>query len=403
MPLLVVLMFGGLFWSRGLLSVSLIIFILVSVIFYGRQGWHLYRRSPWLMGLSVLFLIPLITWGWSEDIFQWSRNVQTKIPFLLLPFCTAAFMKIPKPVHRKLLMVLLIFAFITTLISYWQFFAGKNVAEEYLKASVMRVAMGDDHVRFSWLLLVVYIFLIDALMENDTSFSPAMKRILLFAIIYFALYFHVLAAKTGLLGFYLVSFITIVKYGRKKLLLPASIALLCIPLIAWALIPSFRNRVKFIIWDYQNYSRGNYTEGLSDAPRMLSFQAGKDILRKHPLAGTGAGDVLQDTEQWYADHADYLKPYERLLPSNEILCYACAAGIFAGLAALIIFVYPFFMKDFRRYFSWIAFHAVALMGFMYEIGLEVQFGVFIYGFFGVWLYSMIRQEKLLQSGERLEK
>jgi hypothetical protein len=29
---------------------------------------------------------------------------------------------------------------------------------------------------------------------------------------------------------------------------------------------------------------------------------------------------------------------------------------------------------------WISFHAVALMGFIYEIGLEVQYGVFIFGF-----------------------
>ncbi len=165
---------------------------------------------------------------------------------------------------------------------------------------------------------------------------------IIFLLIYFAIYFHVLAAKTGLLGFYLVSFIALLKYGKRKYVLPGGIALLCIPLIAWALIPSFRNRVKFVIWDYQNYSRGNYTEGLSDAPRILSFKAGADIVKKHPLIGTGAGDVLHDTEEWYAANADYLKPYERLLPSNEILCYASAAGILGGLDGTMYIPVPFF-------------------------------------------------------------
>jgi O-antigen ligase len=385
-------MMAGLFWSRGLLSISMICFMIVSIVSYGKEGWENFRNSGWLIGLSILFFIPLITWGWSEDHYQWWRNVQAKIPLLLLPLCTAALMKMPKQSNRFLLLVLVIFSFLSSLFSYWQFFFGNYAVDEYLKAKVMPVPMGNDHVRFAWLLLVMYIFLIDEWIMNYKELNRTLNLAFGMVILYFTIYFHVLAAKTGLLGFYLVSIIALIKYGRTKFLLPAGIFLLCIPLVAWVLIPSFRNRVKFVVWDYQNYSRGNYTEGLADAPRIQSLKAAVAIIEQHPLTGTGAGDVLHDTEQWYAEHADFLKPYERLLPSNEMLCYASAAGVFAGFAVLIIFVYPFFMKDHRRYFSWIAFHGVAMMGFMYEIGLEVQYGVFIYGFFGCWLFGRIRQE-----------
>ena len=299
-------------------------------------------------------------------------------------------MKIPRPTHRWLFTVLLLFSLIASLMSYWAYFTGSYDVEEYLKAKVLPVPMGNDHVRFAWLLLVVYIFLIDEWLMNKIEGRVWSRILFPVLIIYFAIYFHVLAAKTGLLGFYLVSFISLIKYGRRKYQLPASLALLCIPLLAWALVPSFQNRIKFIIWDFQNYSRGNYTEGLSDAPRILSYKAGAEIFKQHPITGTGAGDVLHDTEEWYAAHADYLKPYERLLPSNQILCYACAAGILGGLVALGVFLYPFFMKGFRHYFSWISLHSVALMGFMYEIGLEVQYGVFIFGFYCLWLYCRIR-------------
>jgi len=250
--------------------------------------------------------------------------------------------------------------------------------------------MSNDHVRFAWLLLVMYIFLIDEWMGEKFEGIGWNKGMIAFLVIYFAIYFHVLAAKTGLLGFYLVSVMALMKYGKRKYFLPSGIALLCLPLLAWALVPTFRNRVKFVVWDYQNYSRGNYTEGLSDAPRILSYKAGMQIVREHPFSGTGAGDVLHDSEEWYAAHADYLKPYERLLPSNEILYYSCIAGILGGGMALCIILYPFFMKMHRHYFSWNSFHAVALMGFMYEIGLEVQYGVFIFGFLGILLYCRIR-------------
>ena len=339
---------------------------------------------------KYLFAIPFISRFWSDDHYQWLRTVQAKIPLLLLPFCIAAFMKISVPVHRWLLVALVIFSLVATMFSYSSFFSGNYAVEEYLKAKVLPVPMSNDHVRFSWLLLVVYIFLIDEWMGLKTGDKDWKKWTLIFIIVYFTIYFHVLAAKTGLLGFYLVSLIALIKYGRKKIIVPGVIMLLCIPLLAWSLVPSFRNRVKFVIWDFQNYSRGNYTEGLSDAPRVLSFKAGASIVRQHPMLGTGAGDVLHDAEEWYAVHANFLKPYERLLPSNQILYYASAAGILCGLISFCIFLYPFFMKDFRHYFSWISFHAVALMGFLYEIGLEVQYGVFIFGFLGVWLYCRIR-------------
>ena len=93
---------AGAFWSRGLLSITLIIFIALSLLFYGREGWKEVKQSTWLTGLVVLFLIPFVSRIWGDDHYQWWRTIQTKIPLLLLPFCTAAMMKIPKQIHRLL-------------------------------------------------------------------------------------------------------------------------------------------------------------------------------------------------------------------------------------------------------------------------------------------------------------
>ena len=108
-----------------------------------------------------------------------------------------------------------------TLLSYWTLFSGNYAMEEYLRARVVPVPMGNDHIRFAWLLLVVYIFLIDEWMGKKVEGVGWNKSIIVFLIIYFAIYFHVLAAKTGLLGFYLVTVIALVKYGKRKYFLPA--------------------------------------------------------------------------------------------------------------------------------------------------------------------------------------
>jgi hypothetical protein len=44
------------------------------------------------------------------------------------------------------------------------------------------------------------------------------------------------------------------------------------------------------------------------------------------------------------------------------------------------------MRGYRSSTAWISFHALALAGFMYEIGLETQYGVFIYAFMGCWAW-----------------
>ncbi|NJO25754.1 MAG: hypothetical protein HC867_08320 [Bacteroidia bacterium] len=82
----------------------------------------------------------------------------------------------------------------------------------------------------------------------------------------------------------------------RKILFTALLALLvCLPIAAYYVFPTFQNKVKFIKWDYQNYSRGNYVEGLPDAARILSFRAGVYIITSHPVGGVGFGDIYNET------------------------------------------------------------------------------------------------------------
>jgi hypothetical protein len=200
-------------------------------------------------------------------------------------------------------------------------------------------------------------------------------------------YLHVLAAKTGVLGLYIVMAIFLWKWVSGKWRFWGLMILLFLPIVAWYLLPSFQSRLRFIIWDFQNYSRGNYTEGLSDAPRIESLKAGWDIVKSNFVTGVGSGDVLHQTNQWYRIHAPFLKPYEQLLPCNQLMMFVCSGGVLMGLIALVFFLSPLWIKVLKNNYLWVAFHAVALFGFMYEISLEVQNGVFVYIFFGIYIYA----------------
>jgi O-antigen ligase len=157
-------------------------------------------------------------------------------------------------------------------------------------------------------------------------------------------------------------------------------------LLAWFLLPTFQNRLKFILWDFQHYTRGGYTEGLSDTPRVLSFDAGRQLVAAHPWLGTGFGDLRGSMNEWYGQHAPFMKEYEQLLPSNEVLLHAAASGIPLTMLFLLVILAPLGMRGYRTSAAWMSFHLIALAGFMYEIGLETQYGIFIYSFLGAWAY-----------------
>jgi hypothetical protein len=334
--------------------------------------------------MLALVLVYALSGFWSEDKAQWVRTVQVKLPLLFMPFTLGILVNISKETYEKLLYVFAGLVVISTGWSYIFYFFTENITLAYLQAKVLPVPMYDDHVRFSWLVVVLFAMLLDRFLKK-----PVIKErwILAGLLVYLIVYLHVLAAKTGVLGLYIVSAIFLWKQVSGKWRLYGLMILLLLPILSWFLLPSFQNRLRFILWDFQNYSRGNYTEGLSDAPRILSFQAGAAIVKSNFLYGVGSGDVLQQTNQWYQMHAPFLKPYEQLLPCNQILMFVCGGGILMGLMGLIFFLTPFWIKDLKKNFLWLSFHTIALFGFMYEIGLEVQNGVFIYTFFGIYIYT----------------
>lgn len=378
-------MWAGLFWSRALLSVSTALYLAYALFVSGKEGWEEVKRSWWLKGMVLLFLLPLISGFWSEDKQEWLKIIVDKLPFLFFPFTVPAFRGLFKGWSGKLVFVLGGFVVLSILYSIRMLLSITDISSVYLKAKVAPVWMMGDHVRYSLLLLISLAWIIQVCIIDDSMRRFRWAGLLI--VVCIAVFIHILSTKTGLFGFYLMTILFIVHQfkGRKRTFITASVCLL--PVIAWFLIPSFQSKLRLVIWDFQHYSRGGYVEGLSDTPRVLSWQGGLDIWKKHFITGVGSGDVGSTIVEWYSDHAPYLKAYEQLLPSNEFLIYACSGGVLSALFVLVFLMLPFIQKK-GRSFLWTSFHLLFLMISLYEISWETQFGVFLYSFFGVLFFTM---------------
>ena len=381
------MMWVGLFYSRALLSIGSVAFIaasLGSVPFVELTAGL--RRHAYLWTMSLLFLIPFLTGLWSGDLREWAGRMFDKSPLLLIPLCSASLDRVSETDRRRLLWLCLAVAMLSvcgTTLRYLADTAGVDAS--YLRAKVMTVDMDDDHVRYGWVLSGIYAWLLHLLVGNELS-GRFQRNAAAACLAVLAAFLHLLSSRTGLMGLYLSTAIVVAFHRRKAVAKAIAGLLLIAPAAAWWLMPTFRNRIRFGIWDFQNLSRGGYVEGLSDTPRLLSLKVGGDVARRHPWLGTGFGDIKKAMWDGYALQHPYLKDYEKLLPSNEFLFHAAAAGWPAAAAFTAIVLTPFLLKDFRSHPGWVCLHAIALAGCLYEIGMETQYGIFVYALPGCLAY-----------------
>jgi O-antigen ligase len=393
-PATIALMWSGLFFSRALLSISMALFLITSLSSEPLSlKWKSFIRTPFRWSMSLLFFIPLLSGLWSEDRQQWLAIILDKLPLLTIPFCSTAFEKISDRDNRRLVIFSMTVALFSMARTIRHFILDPaEISESYLRAKVLQVDMYNDHVRYGWVLGLTFAWLLHLLLADIVKVRSREGKWMVAYLLFTALFLHLLASKTGLICLWIsVALALIFNFKRPVARWLTGISL-ALPLVSWVLMPTLRNRIRFVWWDFQHYSRGGYTEGLSDTPRILSFKAGSELASRDPLLGCGFGDLRKVMDQWYASHAPFLKTYEQLLPSNEFLLHATATGIPGALVFSIAVFYPLFIRSHRKYFGWVAMHVLALAGFLYEIGLETQYGIFIYTMIGCFAFHHIQKK-----------
>ena len=131
----------------------------------------------------------------------------------------------------------------------------------------------------------------------------------------------------------------------------------------------------------------HYLPGGNDAARVISVRAGWNLLVQHPLTGLGAGDIRKEVRQWDQTTYPGILESDIIYPSSEWLAY----GLMAGWPGLLLFtsimLLPLFLARGKHRLIWWLLHVTAIAGFIFDIGLEVQFGIFVYAFIVLWWWK----------------
>jgi O-antigen ligase len=388
---IILLMLTSFFISRALLSITTVLFITSSFIFYTKEIFTPnYKKQVHSLSISILFVVAALSFFNSTHIEEWWLRTLVKLPLLLLPFAfiPLRFNDIAISIVHNTYIVLVTGSTIYTMAL---FYLDPALLQNYNYAQVLPTILDNDHIRFSWAVVVGIIIL---LYQHQHIQSKGLRHINIGIGIWLFVFLHILASKTGLLMVYLVILFLLLKkvIVEKKIWVFIIILLLfSIPFISYFTVPTFKKRVDFIIYDFSLYSKGIHKEGLSDGARVLSIRAGFAIFSNHPALGTGYGDIKQETDNWYATRYQ-LQDYEKILPSSQFLIFAAATGVLGFLLSWWALTMPLFKKLYRQNNYFLQFYIPALISFSFEIQLEIQHGVFIFCFFASWFMYLAKAD-----------
>ncbi len=405
--ILMIIMMVALFFSRAVLSAGIIAFTAISFIHpdLKKQFRHFFA-TPLLWGMSLLFFLPLVSGLWTEDKNEWQEIIRVKLPLLFLPLAFAG------PIHfskKQWEWLVTIFIALVTAGSIWSMFhyiSNMSAANEaYLRAKTIVTPLENDHIRFSWLISAAAL-LSGWLWTKKRKENKPVAWVLAFILIWLVIFLHILAARTGLISFYIMLAVFAVWVIIKKAIpigigskygIVLLIILVALPVIAYLALPTFHNRVKYFLYDREYFKKTNYLPGANDAVRVISLKAGWAVMNRQPVTGVGSGDILSETKKWYDKNLPQMLETDKIQPSSEWLIYGAGCGWPGMLLFSFVMLIPFWVKTANPLLWWLL-NATAAFGFLFDIGLEVQFGVFIYAFVVLWWWKWLSWE---QSGKKM--
>jgi O-antigen ligase len=377
-------MLAGFLLSRVLLSAATIAFGINALLGVHPREWL--KNKWWLLGVAWVGIY-LLSGLWSEGFRQWSYPVSVKLPVLLLPL---AFGLLPRFSAQQLTVFTIggALLFLGSM-GYSLYFLATDpdyYIEQYSFSKVLPTLAGHDYIRYS---LSIALFIIWCFYIRRSLTGKWAKWLVAFTIIVLCLHIHIVAVKTGLLVLYLFFFCQAIyiAFSRKLIIGLGIIAIMAVTAIsAYKYVPTFEQKVNYFRYSWKVFEHGNFDSDYSDIGRLISYDITLKLLPDYLAAGTGIGDLHDVMKEGYRKWYPKVPEFQQLKPHNQFLIVALGCGIPALLIFLAWVLYPLrWVRNNRHGFFVFTIWLVMLVPLMVEPFLELQFGVYVYLFFMLWM------------------
>lgn len=383
-------MLAGFLLSRVLLSFSIFAFGLNALI--GTRPGEWFRNKWWVLGLAWVGIY-VVSFFWSDNIPQWNERVSVKLPILLLPL---AFGLLPSFSDRQLKIFTIGGALLfLSGVGYSLYFLVTDTTyyiEQYRFSKVLPTLAGHDYIRYS---LSIALFIVWCVYMLGRWGRGSGKWLIVVTVAVLSIYIHIVAVKTGILSLYLfVLCYGIYMAARKKLFFGLVLIAMIIatPFVAYKYVPTFENKVDYFTYSWKVFNEGQYNSDYSDIGRLVSYDIALKLMPGHMWLGTGIGDLHDVMKTGYDKYYPLVPDFQRLKPHNQFMIVALGCGIPALILFILWVFYPLrFISRSREGFFLFCVWLVMWIPLMVEPFLELQFGIYVYLFFILWMAQCSRK------------
>lgn len=386
---LILLIIAGLFLSRALISIaSSLMLVNVFLHLYFFSSKMFFNKKVISLILIVLPILSLLNIFFAEnksDIFTATFH---KLPLFVLPI-SIFLMELKKKQTYFICLTFLFFSVISSIVVLLNYLGDFAFYNQQLQQGIPFPTPNNDHVRYS--IMIAF----SAIVSMFSAMKGKSKFLLLFTGIYLIFFIHLLSVRIGILTLYLGIFLMILYllyiYNYRLLAFSFFLILFSLPIVSYQFIPSFKSRINYMKYDWEEFKSGNYGHN-SDSRRLLSLKIGWQLIKEKPIIGFGPNKINQAVEQYYTDYFPEIEPHNRKLPHNQILFTWLELGIFSVTALLLVFFVPIFYYPFKENFLLYAIIIIIFTSLIFDNTLETQLGM---TFFAVF-FSILSNGKVLE-------
>lgn len=368
---LTIIMLAGLLWSRALLSISMGFFVIYAVYYTIKN-----KVAPVKHPLFIWCLCPLVLLfaGIYQEGFT-PINCQLLLTFLVYPVAGITAVAAEKFAFTKTLSQPWIHAALIALLYPIGWFVVHSTAtiEQYGTGKSLPVFMDNDHLRFS-------IFLCSALLFTLLPVSNAKYKKISFAILLAAILF--LSVRTA----WVLAFIVIVGYGiyyfsikqsyTKLLLLKTTIVLVVVLGALWV-IPTAQQKIRYTIYDWQQYNTKGYDSNYSDGVRRAVNTAAWKAIQENKATAIGWSAIPLTIQQKFSKEFKG-STIKYGWPFNQWLFWWMGSGWWGALLFTIWFLYPAWYGIKHKNPFLIIWTLAIAFSCLVESTLNYQYGIFLH-------------------------
>jgi len=379
--LLFIVMLGGLFFSRAILSLSQVtwaIWICIDIFKNGRRTNSLLTWSGWVLVIGLL--------GCWQAPFTWS-HFDYLLTLLMYPIAFHVCSRVSYQTLQKWIVYCSIAAgvgIVYALVQYSQ--TSAQWQQAYGLGKSLPTFMDTDHVRFG-IFLSGTAMLVLLLTKFTTQTRIFIYLLLVFSIAFMAV--RTAWVATTIIAICFLIFLSLSKRKPKQLL---KIGLLCMVLgtmvvAAYQLFPTVQQKWAYTQYDWQQYTGDTSNMRYSDgARRIINTIAYKEITEKG-AANKGWAGIAPTLQQSFEQAFPQTRATFRW-PFNQWLFWWMGAGLLGMLLFTCWLLYPLFRGIQKKQWTPVAWTLAIAATCLVESTLSLQYGVWMHAWIGAIAWKL---------------